>query len=121
MDVSSFLGQALNSAKDRIVAKSAKAHFNKFVGRYGTVLDLQLSTVKRSVSVTILFKGEQIPIEIHLREYTLSTVEGKFALQIDGRKIDTSREWLTELLHDQVGVKRFVVPDNLEWLVHLLR
>ena len=47
--------------------------------------------------------------------------EGKSVLVIDGRKIDTAREWLAELMRDQVGHKRLVVPDNLEWVVQLLR
>jgi hypothetical protein len=126
MAVSSFLqglpaGQALNNAKDRILAKGAKAQFNKLIEGYGAVLDFQLNTVNRSLSVELLLRGEQTPIEIHVHEYTLSTVEGKSVLQIDGRKINTSREWLSQLFHKQVGDKPFVVPDNLEWLVHLLR
>ena len=125
MELSSFLrglpgGQTLDSAKDRLLAKGAKAHFNKLIGRYGTVLDLQLNTVDRSLSFTLLLKGEETPIKIQVHEYTLSTVEGKSALIIDGRKVDTSREWLTELIRDQVSQKRLVVPDNLEWVVQLL-
>jgi hypothetical protein len=126
MDVSSFLrglpgGQALNSAKDRLLAKGAKAHFNKLVERYGTLLDFQLNTADRALSLALLLKGEETPIEIHVHEYTLSTAEGKSVLVIDGRKIDTSREWLTELIRDQVGHKRLIVPDHLEWVVQLLR
>jgi hypothetical protein len=126
MELGSFLrglpgGQALDSAKDRLLAKGAKAHFNKLIGRYGTVLDLQLNTVDRSLSCTLLLKGEETPVEIHVHEYSLSTAEGKSVVLIDGGKIDTSREWLTELIRDQVGQKRLVVPDNLEWVVQLLR
>ena len=125
MELSSFLrglpgGQALDSAKDQLLARGAKAHFNKLIGRYGTVLDFQLNTVDRSLSFTLLLKGEETPINIQVHEYTLSTVEGKSALIIDGRKVDTSREWLTELIRDQVSQKRLVVPDNLEWVVQLL-
>jgi hypothetical protein len=103
-----------------MLARGAKAHFNKLIGRYGTVLDFQLNTVDRSLSFTLLLKGEETPIKIQVHEYTLSTVEGKSALIIDGRKVDTSREWLTELIRDQVSQKRLVVPDNLEWVVQLL-
>jgi hypothetical protein len=126
MDVSSFLrglpgGQALNSAKDRLLATGAKAHFNKLIERYGTLLEFQLNTVARSLSLTLQLKGEQTPVEIRVHEYTLSTAEGKSVLVIDGKKVDTSREWLTELIRDRVGEKRLVVPDNLEWAVQLLR
>ena len=126
MDVGSFLrglagGQALNSAKDRLLATGARAHFNKLIERYGTLLELQLNTVARSLSLTLQLKGEQTPLEIRVHEYTLSTAEGKSVLVIDGKKVDTSREWLTELIRDRVGEKRLVVPDNLEWVVQLLR
>jgi hypothetical protein len=126
MDVSSFLrglpgGQALNSAKDRLLATGAKAHINKLIERYGTLLDFQLNTIARSLSLTLQLKGEATPVEVHVHEYTLSTVEGKSVLVIDGQKVDTSREWLTELIRDRVGEKQLVVPDNLEWVVQLLR
>jgi hypothetical protein len=125
MELGSFLrglpgGQVLDNAKDRLLAKGAKAHLNKLIERYGTVLDLQMNTVDRSLSCRLLLKGEETPIDIHLSEYTLSTVEGKSHLVIDGKKIETSREWLTELIHNRVDQKRLVVPDNLAWVVQLL-
>jgi len=126
MDVSSFLrglpgGQALNSAKDRLLASRARAHLNKLIERYGTLLDFQLNTVDRSLSLTLQLKGEQSPVEIHLHEYTLSTANGRYVVMIDGKKIETSREWLTALIRDRVGEKRLAVPDNLEWVTQLLR
>ena len=125
MDVSSFLrglpgGQALNNAKDRLLATGAKARFNKLIERYGTLVDLQLNTVDRSLSLTLLLKGEGTPIEIRVHEYTLFTEDGQSVLVIDGSKIDTSREWLTALIRDQVVEKRLVIPENLEWVVQLV-
>jgi hypothetical protein len=126
MDVSSFLrglpgGQALSSAKDRLLASGARAHLNKLIEQYGTLLDLKLNTIDRSLSLTLQLKGEQTPVEIHFYEYTLSTVNGKSVLIIDGRKIETSREWLTALIRHRVGEQRLAVPDNLEWVAQLLR
>lgn len=85
------------------------------------MLDFQLNTVDRSLSFTLLLKGEETSIEIHVHEYTLSIAEGKSVLVIDGTKINTSRDWVTELIRDKVGQKRLVVPDHLEWVVQLLR
>jgi len=126
MEISLFLhrlpgGRALNTAKDRLIAKSAKTRFNKLIRRYGTMLDFQLNTADRSLAVSLLLKGEQAPIEIHIHEYALLTSKGKTYLEVNGRKIDTSREWLTKLIHDQVGRQRLVVPENLAWLIQLLR
>ena len=126
MDVSSFLrglpgGQALNNAKDRLLATGAKAHVNKLIERYGTLVDLQLNTVYRSLSLTLLLKGEGTPIEIRVHEYTLLTTDGKSVLVIDGTKVDTSREWLTALIRDRVVEKRLVIPENLQWVIQLAR
>src|SRR5690242_19253612 len=117
MDVSSFLrglpgGQALDNAKDVLLATGARTHLNKLIERYGTVLDLQLNTANRSLSLALLLKGEATPIEIHLHDYALSTADGKSLLMIDGAKVETSREWLTEVIRDHVGQKPFVVPDK---------
>lgn len=125
MDVSSFLrvlpgGQALSSAKDLLIAKGAKAHCNKYIEPYGTVVDLQLNTVDHSLSLTLQLKGEETPIDVHVREYAFSAEEGRSILVIDHSKIDTSREWLTKLLQDHVGQKRLVVPEKLEWVIKLL-
>jgi len=125
MDVSSFLrglpgGQALSSAKDLLLAKGGKSHINKVIEPYGTLLDLQLNTVAHSISLTIQLKGEASPIEIHIRQYTVTTVEGKSVLVLDGSKIETSREWLTALVRDKVGLKTLPVPDKLEWIAQLL-
>ncbi len=125
MDVNSFLrglhaGQALNNTKDRLLAKGAKTHCNKLIEQYGTVLDLQLNTADRSLSMKLLLKGEETPIDIQVHDYSFSTAEGKSVLVIDGRKIDTSREWLTKLIHDRIGQQQLAVPDNLEWVVQLL-
>ncbi len=125
MDVSSFLrglpgGQALSSAKDLLLAKGGKSHINKLIEPYGTLLDLQLNTVARSLALTIQLKGEATPVEIHIHEYTLTTVEGKSVLVLDGSKIETSREWLTALVRDKVGQKTLPVPEKLEWVAQLL-
>ena len=125
MDVGSFFrglpgGEALNSAKDRMIAMGAKTHCNKHIEPYGTILDLQLNTAERSLSLTILLKGEETPVDIHVRDYAFSTEDGRSFVVIDGSKIDTSREWLTKLVHDHVGERRLAVPEKLAWVIHLL-
>jgi len=125
MDVGSFLrglpgGESLNSAKDRMIAMGAKTHCNKHLEPYGTVLDLELNTVDRSLSIKLLLKGEETPVDIHVRDYAFSTEDGRSFVVIDGSKIDTSREWLTKLVHDHVGQRRLGVPEKLAWVIHLL-
>ena len=125
MEISLFLqrlpgGRTLNAAKDRLLANSAKTRFNKLIRRYGTMLDFHVNTADRSLSVSLLLKGEREPIEIRIHEYALLKSKGKTYLEVNGRKVDTSREWLTKLIRDQVGRQRLVVPENLGRLVQLL-
>lgn len=125
MEISSFLqrlpgGKALNSAKDSLVSQGAKARFNYLLRKYGTMLDFRLNTAERSLSVSLHLKGEENPININVREYTLVTKEGRTFVELDGRNIETSREWLTTLLQDQLGRRSFPIPDNLARFIPLL-
>lgn len=110
----------MNSAKDALISQGAKAPFNHLLRNYGTVLDLKLNTAERSLSVSIHLKGEESPINIHVREYTLVTKDGRTFVEIDGSKIDTSREWLTTLIQARLGGRSFAIPDNLAGFIPLL-
>jgi len=55
-----------------------------------------------------------------VREYTLVTKDGRTFVEIDGSKIDTSREWLTTLIQARLGGRSFAIPDNLAGFIPLL-
>jgi len=125
METSSFLrrlpgGNALNSAKDALLSQGAKAGLNHLLRKYGTMLDLKLNTTERSLSVSLLLKGEESPIQINIHEYTLVTKEGRTYVELDGSKIETSREWLTTLIQEQMGRRDFPIPDKLVRIIPLL-
>jgi hypothetical protein len=125
MEISSFLqrlpgGSALNSAKDRLLSQGAKARLNHLLRKYGTMLDFRLNTIERSLSVSMHLKGEETPINIIVHEYALVTKEGRTFVEIDGSKIETSREWLTTLIQDQVGQRSLPIPDKLARFIPLL-
>jgi hypothetical protein len=125
MEITSFLqrlpgGKALNSAKDTLLSQGAKARLNHLLRKYGTMLDLKLNTAERSLSVSLHLKGEENPIDIIVREYSLVTKDGRTFVEIDGHKIETSREWLTTLIQDQLGRRSFPIPENLARFIPLL-
>ncbi len=99
MEISSFLqrlpgGKALNSAKDALIAQGAKARFNHLLRKYGTMLDLKLNTAERSLSVSLHLKGEESPININVREYTLVTkVEARLRLHANGSRHSSRIAW----------------------------
>jgi len=84
------------------------------------MLDLKLNTAERSLSISLHLKGEESPININVREYTLVTKDGRTFVEIDGSKIETSREWLTTLIQDRLGRRSFAIPDNLAGFIPLL-
>jgi len=125
MEISSFLqrlpgGKAINSAKDALLSQGAKTGLNHLLRKYGTMLDLKLNTAERSLSVSLHLKGEENPIQINIREYTLVTKEGRTYVELDGSKIETSREWLTTLIHEQFGQRDFPIPDKLVRIIPIL-
>jgi hypothetical protein len=125
MEISSFLqrlpgGKATNSAKDALLSQGAKARLSHLLRKYGTMLDLKLNTTERSLSVLLHLKGEESPIHISIREYTLVAKDGRTYVELDGSKIETSREWLTTLVQEQLGRRDFPIPDKLARIIPLL-
>jgi hypothetical protein len=126
MRINSFLqqlpgGKALTGAKDRLLAKAATDHLNKKILPYGTMFDLHLNTVDKSVSVSFLLKGEQSPIEVRVQKYSIARGEdGKLYAEIDGTTVQTSREWLTRLIQDKVGRRKIEIPPDIAWVTEAL-
>lgn len=122
MSINAFLqrlpgGGALTNAKDRLLSKAAIAKIRKEIRPYGMLLDFKLDTVGKSVFVSVLLKGEQSPVEIRATKYELIQKDEQLFVEVDGKSIETSREWLTRLLQDKMGRRSFAVPEELAWIV----
>ena len=113
---------ALSKGKDAIVGLGAKEKFNQFIQPYGEILELNLNSAARTLSATVRLKGEAEPVKILVHEYAVSRdQEGQVFVAIDGRRIETSREWLTKLINDKLGDQKVRIPERFGWLVqHLL-
>ena len=126
MNLSSFLkrlpaAKILSKAKDTLVAVGAKDRFNQLIRPYGKVLDFQLDTRERTVFASFRLKGEVEAIQFWVHRYQLTeNKKGQTFIVVDGKDIETSREWLTKLIGDQLGRQKVVVPEQFAWLVQLL-
>ena len=126
MDFSSFLQRmpisaALSKGKDAIIGLGAKEKFNQLFQPYGEILELNLNSEARALSATIRLKGEAELVKILVHEYAVSQdQEGQIFVAIDGRRIETSREWLTKLINDKLGEQKVRIPEGLGWLVQRL-
>ena len=127
MNFSSFLqrlpaARVLSKTKDTLVAAGAKDRFNQLIRPYGKVLDFQLNTRERTVFASFRLKGELEAIRFWVHQYELVTnKKGQTFIVVEGKDIETSREWLTKLIGDQLGRQKVLVPEQFGWLVQLLR
>jgi hypothetical protein len=127
MNFSSFLqllpaARVLSKTKDTLVAAGAKDRFNQLIRPYGKVLDFQLNTRERTVLASFRLKGELEAIRFWVHQYELVTnKKDQTFIVVEGKDIETSREWLTKLIGDQLGRQKVLVPEQFGWLVQLLR
>jgi hypothetical protein len=127
MNLSSFLqrlpaARVLRKTKDSLVAVGAKDRFNQMIRPYGRVLEFKLNTKERTVFASFRLKGEVDAIEFWVHEYQLGeNKKGETFIIVDGKNIETSREWLTKLISDQLGRQKVLVPEQFGWLSQLLR
>ena len=69
----------------------------KFIRRYGEFMDLHVDSERKTISATVLPKGELQSIEITAK-YKMQNDNGRLSVTITSVK--TSREWLTILADD---------------------
>jgi hypothetical protein len=127
MNLSSFLrrlpaASVLSKTKDSLVAVGAKDRFKQLLRPYGKVLEFQLNTREHTVFASFRLKGEVETLQFWIRQYkVVENKKGETFIVVDGKDIETSREWLTKLISDQLGRQRVLVPEQFGWLKQLLR
>ena len=127
MNLSSFLqrlptARVLRKTKDSLVAVGAKDRFNQLIRPYGKVLQFELNTQERTVFASFRLKGEVAALQFWVHEYQIvKNKKGETFIVVDGKDIETSREWLTQLIADQLGRQKVLVPEQFGWLTQLLR
>jgi hypothetical protein len=126
MNFSSFLqrlptARVLRKTKDGLVAVGAKDRFNQLIRPYGKVLDFRLNTKERTVFASFRLKGELETLHFWIHEYQLvKNKKGETFIVVNGKDIETSREWLTRLIGDQLGRQKVLIPEQFNWLSRLL-
>jgi hypothetical protein len=126
MNFSSFLqrlpaARVLRKTKDGLVAVGAKDRFNQLIRPYGKVLDFRLNTKERTVFASFRLKGEVETLQFCINEYRLvENKKGETFIVVNGKDIETSREWLTKLIGDQLGRQKVLIPEQFNWLSRLL-
>ena len=127
MNFSSFLqrlpaARVLRKAKDSLVGVGAKDRFNQLIRPYGRVLDFRIDSKERTVFASFRLKGEVDAIQFWVHDYqVVQNKKGETFIVVNGKDVETSREWLTKLIGDQLGRQKVLVPEQFSWLSQLLK
>ena len=75
---------------------------------YGTMTNLHIDSTAKSISLSLDLKGEHAPIDVQLRNYQIVEQDGQTLIRFG--EIETSREWITQLIRDSLPEERKTIP-----------
>ena len=106
----------IKAFKDATLSKAAKVIANNLIQEYGEVLDIQIDTSVKSLSLTVMLKGEVEALTIEVNRYLLEMGDGELFVTL--YDIHTSREWIDIVAKMFIEGRKFTVAvDNLPDMV----
>ena len=114
------VGKTLNESKDRAVSARLKQMVNEELKPFGEILELRVNTLEQCAACRVRLNGETEVLELELSHFKLTKTGNLRSIEIEGHDIQTSREWLTALLHDKLGRKTVPLPAQFGWLIEFL-
>jgi hypothetical protein len=114
------VGKTLNDSKDRAVSARLKQIVNEELKPFGEILELRVNTLEQCAACRVRLNGETEVLELELSHFKLTKTGNLRSIEIEGHDIQTSREWLTALLHDKLGRKSVPLPAQFGWLIEFL-
>lgn len=97
-----------NDLKDKFTSKTGKTLIATMLQRYGKLLELQIQSREKMISLELLLEGEEKPISIIIERYQIREIEGESTIVIE--KVKASRPWLENLLQDHLVGKTLNIP-----------
>jgi hypothetical protein len=114
------VGKTLNESKDRALSARLKQMVNEELKPFGEILELRVNTLEQCAACRVRLNGETEVLELELSHFKLTKTGNLRSIEIEGQDIQTSREWLTALLHDKLGRKSVPLPAQFGWLIEFL-
>ncbi|HXM28867.1 MAG TPA: hypothetical protein VN957_22800 [Chthoniobacterales bacterium] len=114
------VGKTLNESKDRALSARLKQIVNEELKPFGEILELRVNTLEQCAACRVRLNGETEVLELELSHFKLIKTGNLRSIEIEGQDIQTSREWLTALLHDKLGRKTVPLPAQFGWLIEFL-
>ncbi len=114
------VGKTLNESKDRALSARLMQIVNEELKPFGEILELRVNTLEQCAACRVSLNGETEVLELELSHFKLTKTGNLRSIEIEGQDIQTSREWLTALLHDKLGRKTVPLPAQFGWLIEFL-
>lgn len=108
----------LRGSKDAALALAARTFLNTRFSKIGQMTELSVDTKKRTIRLRLELKGEDEPIDIHVKKYSLDRRSTRATLTIQDAV--ASREWLTEAINEFVIGQKFAIPERAAAILKLL-
>jgi hypothetical protein len=102
-----------NSAKelkDSTISTVVQKTCNYYIKEFGEMLNFQLNSQDKSVTLEVMLKGEKEPLKATIKEYEIIEENDKAYLRFED--IQTSREWINTVLETFVDKddKKIEIP-----------
>jgi hypothetical protein len=102
-----------NSAKelkDSTISTVVQKTCNYYIKEFGEMLNFQLNSQDKSVTLEVMLKGEKEPLKATIKEYEIIEKNDKAYLRFED--IQTSREWINTVLETFVDKddKKIEIP-----------
>ena len=104
----------LNSIRDSLF----KTAINKKIKRFGTMLNLNLDSKNKSITLNVLLAGEDSPLELEIGRYDIVSHDDKYYIEMND--VSTSRLWLNVLAEETLNGERIEIPSKLAKLLKVV-
>jgi hypothetical protein len=92
--------------------------FNTKFSRIGEMTELTVDTQKRAFRLRVNLAGEDEPIDIHVKKYSLERRSSRATLTI--LDATASRAWIHQAMQSFVVGHKFTIPDGAAAVLKLL-
>lgn len=82
------------------------------------MLNLNLDSKNKSMSLNVLLAGEEAPLEIDIGRYEIVCLDDKYYLEIND--VSTSRLWLNVLVEETLNGEKLEIPSKIAKLLKVV-
>ena len=108
----------LKALKDKALSMAIETAINLKIKEFGKMLKLNLDSIKKTIELELMLKGEKEPLSVFISEYTISEENGKY--YIHAKDIKTSREWINIVAENYLKDEKIEIPEKIAKTLQIL-